>query len=312
MKAYYLLSSLLLLPIFSFSQVGYKEYYGISKEKAEYLIDSLSQYEHTTKEEKIEFGFNKSYLYKHSKQLDKAINEISELILFYPKDYDLYDLRSNYYQDNGQHNKAVQDLSIALLYAPDTAFLNLYVNRASAYSAQQKFQKAYDDLQKAIKIDSTDTGVLNNLGAISDELGRPEEAFIYFNKIIKLEPDFMPGYLNLGFKYQLIGEHEMAIEMFDKVIESDQYLGLSFNNRSYSKLKLGDIKGAFDDVSVSLYVDDSNSYAYRNLALIYIEMKDFDSACKAIEESINKGFIQRYGNEIIDLKNKYCEVSATQ
>ncbi|MBB3698059.1 hypothetical protein KMW28_07665 [Flammeovirga yaeyamensis] len=312
MKYYLLTLSFFTISFFSIGQVGKQHFYDLTEEQVNYYIDSLNQLEFDNETDRITNEVDKSLIYSYYNDYQKAIVIMNDLILFHPKDYKLYHQRGNYHIESNHHQKAIRDFSTALIYAPDSAYVEILVNRAAAFSHIRQFDKAYNDLQKAYAKDSTDLGVLNNLGTVSDELGRKEESFIYFNKIIELDPTFMPGYLNLGFKYQLIGEHEMAIEQFNIVIENSQYLGLSLNNRAYSRLQLGDVKGAYEDVMKSLYVDDTNSYAFRNLALIYIEMKDYEKACEAIDESINKGFIPRYGNEIVDLKNKYCEISSTQ
>jgi tetratricopeptide (TPR) repeat protein len=81
---------------------------------------------------------------------------------------------------------------------------------------------------------------------------------------------------------------------------------LGYSNRSYSRLKLGDTKGAMKDINKSIELYPSNSYAYRNRALIYIEQEKFDKACEDLQTAIDKGYTLSYGEDVINLQKKHC------
>jgi Tfp pilus assembly protein PilF len=68
-----------------------------------------------------------------------------------------------------------------------------------------------------------------------------------------------------------------------------------------------DIKGAIEDINKSLKIYPENSYAYKIKALIYIEKKDFKTACENLELAQSKKYKQTYGNEVEELIAKYCE-----
>jgi hypothetical protein len=63
-------------------------------------------------------------------------------------------------------------------------------------------------LKKAYLIDSIDTGTLNNLAAISDEVGKGDETLKYLFRVLELNPRFYQAYGNIGFKYQQMGNHK--------------------------------------------------------------------------------------------------------
>jgi tetratricopeptide (TPR) repeat protein len=70
--------------------------------------------------------------------------------------------------------------------------------------------------------------------------------------------------------------------------------------------KLGRTKEALTDVNKSLKLDEANSYAYKNRALIYLEMKDTGKACEDLNKALELGFTEQYGNEVKELKIKHC------
>ena len=71
-------------------------------------------------------------------------------------------------------------------------------------------------------------------------------------------------------------------------------------------MKLGDLKGAMGDVNKSIELYPSNSYAFRNRALIFIEMNKIQDACNDLQRSSELGFTKMYGSEVDDLRTKYC------
>lgn len=70
---------------------------------------------------------------------------------------------------------------------------------------------------------------------------------------------------------------------------------------------MGDLKGALADVNKSIKLYPANSYAFRNRALIYIEMNKIKKACEDLQAAIDKGFVQSYGQEVIELQKKHCK-----
>jgi regulator of sirC expression with transglutaminase-like and TPR domain len=50
----------------------------------------------------------------------------------------------------------------------------------------------------------------------------------------------------------------------------------------YAKYKMNDLKNALKDIQRSIALDPSDSYAYRNRALVYLAMKQTDKACEPL------------------------------
>ena len=202
---------------------------------------------------------------------------------------------------------ASDDYEVALgLSTTDTMKYHILTNRSVLKSAVRNFQGAYDDLIQAYRWDTTNVAVLVNLGSACDELGKSDESVMYLMKAIEQDSTCYLAYINLGFHYQTKGEHQLAIDFFDKSLSIEENDPVSLNNRSYSKLQLGDVDGAMEDVSASLKGYPENSYAYRNRALIYLRMNKKNKACADLETAVEKGFTEEYGNEVEKLLKEHC------
>jgi tetratricopeptide (TPR) repeat protein len=225
-----------------------------------------------------------------------------------PKEMYLYSNRGNLLLSLGKFDHAIQDFTTALqLSKDDTTKLTSYTNRAAAKISKRDFNGAYDDLMSAYKIDSTEIATLTNLGAVCDEVGRGDETLKYLLKAVEVDPNFLGAYGNIGFKYQEMGQYKKAIEYFNKVLEFDPNEPLGYSNRAYNRLKLEDTKGAMEDINKSIKIYPANSYAYKVRALVYIEMKDYNKACVDLQIALDKGFTVSYGDDVVNLRKKYCD-----
>ena len=99
----------------------------------------------------------------------------------------------------------------------------------------------------------------------------------------------------------------MFIEYFDKVLEMNPNEPLGYSNRSFNKLKLGDIDGAMTDIEKSIEMYPVNSYAYRIKALIHIEKGEMEKVCENLKIALDKGFTLTFGDEVIKLQEQYCK-----
>ena len=246
------------------------------------------------------------YLYELN-QYQKAYNTYSRAIKV-DGNAQSYAGRGRTLETVSEFKLAIEDYTKAINYAEnDTIKYMELSNRAAAKMKIRDFQGAYKDLIYAYSFDSTSLGILTNLGAVCDEIGKGEETLYYLLKAIEVDSLFYPAYGNIGFKYQEMGEHTKAIEYFNKVLEFNPNEPLGYSNRSYNLYKLGDLKSAHKDIDKSLKLYPSNSYAHRIKALIYLEEGKEQKACEAIQTALDYGFTQQYGDEVIRLQNEHCK-----
>lgn len=239
---------------------------------------------------------------------DSALNVYSKLIELYPNNAIALNQRGLLLNKIQEYDYALQDFDRALyIQNADSIKLSLYINRGAVKQNIRDFKGAYDDYILAYKIDSLNTGTLNNLAAVCDEIGKGDETLGYLFKILKIDSNFIGAYGNIGFKYQEMGDYQTAIKYFDKVLSIDPKDALGLNNRGYNKYKLGDLKAALIDINKSLLFYPANSFAYKNRALVFLAQNKVTDACKDLEKAQNLGFTKMYGDEVEKLKIANCE-----
>jgi tetratricopeptide (TPR) repeat protein len=242
------------------------------------------------------------------KKFKEAHDDFSKAISLDPHNPYYYSSLSLLFYTTQNPEEAIEQANRALEHvgANDTLKYSIINNRANARNMKRDFQGAYYDYMEVLTFDSTSLLALNNLGTVLDELGRPDEATAVLEKVVRLYPNFVGGYGNLAFRYGAKGEYQKALELNNKVLELDPDEALGWNNRGYVKFRLNDMEGALADINKSIQLYPTNSYAFRNRALVYLAQKKTKKACEDLQKAIDYGFTEMYGEEVEELKKKYC------
>jgi tetratricopeptide (TPR) repeat protein len=239
--------------------------------------------------------------------IEEAKNDYDKAVLLAPKEAMFYQHRSGFFMSLQQPDLAMEDNDRALhLVTKDTLKYALILNRGECYRMKRDFQNAYKDFIAALTFDSTSLAALNDVANVLGEMGRSEEATGYLQKVIRLYPDDVGGYLNLAFQYTQMGEYRKALDLNNRALQVDPTAAFAYNNRGFVKYKLNDLKGAMEDVNRSLELYAANSFAYKNRALIFIALKQYHFACDDLKKALSLGFTQMYGDEVQKLLEKYC------
>jgi tetratricopeptide (TPR) repeat protein len=246
--------------------------------------------------------------YSENKNYDKAFKTLDKAIVKMPDSTALYDLRGALSENIRQYEEAIKYFTIGIEKAKNHSIKShLLANRGGTKYRIRDFKGSFSDLTLAFKLDSTNIDALNNLAAVCGDINKPEEALNYYLKSISIDSNYYPAYINLGFEYQAKEDHKKAIEYFDKAIKLEPEDALGYSNRSFSKLKTDDLKNAMNDILHSIKLMPSNSYAFKIKGLIEIEMGELSKACDDFTKSLELGYTNQYGEEVNDMKKKYCK-----
>jgi tetratricopeptide (TPR) repeat protein len=122
-----------------------------------------------------------------------------------------------------------------------------YNNRGTIYLAQGQLEKALEDFDKAIQLDSHFPDPYSNRGSVQHKLGRDEAALADLDAALRLNPNFADAYQNRG-----VIKNSLKL-FFEALADFNQALKLKPDNagvhlgRGISKFYLGDKTGACED-----------------------------------------------------------------
>ncbi|MCF8372742.1 MAG: tetratricopeptide repeat protein [Bacteroidales bacterium] len=170
------------------------------------------------------------------------------------------------------------------------------VRRATLYTYQENFNKAFSDFDMAIALDT------NNLPAY---FGRANARL----KLKELITDFEPQTTTLAGESMNTGVagsysgHPYAeiIADYNKVIELDKNFPYAYYNSSYALCLAGEYDEAIKNLSKTIELKPAFADAYFNRGITYLYLKNTEQACPDLSKAAELGVVEAY-NIIL----RYC------
>jgi tetratricopeptide (TPR) repeat protein len=132
--------------------------------------------------------------------------------------------RANYYRDQGQTQKALNDYSEVIKLAPDKSAA--YNSRGKLYfnsSNRRDWPLALNDYIKALSIEPNNAEYMTNLGAIYAKMDDRSSALKYFSDAININPEHAVAYLNRSIIYQMINRPADALSDIQTYLRFNPY-----------------------------------------------------------------------------------------
>ena len=104
------------------------------------------------------------------------------------------------YQVAGAYDRAIEDLNKAIDLKPK--YVQAYFNRGSAYCGKGAYDRAIADYSKAIELNSDYALAYFNRGSAYRDKGAYDRAIADYSKAIELNPDYALAYFNRGLCWQ--------------------------------------------------------------------------------------------------------------
>jgi radical SAM protein with 4Fe4S-binding SPASM domain len=166
----------------------------------------------------------------------------------------------------------------------------LTVKEAFALAIQNhqnnNLQDARNYYQKVLKIDPNYTPALNNLGVIYKNLQENQKARDCYEKAIEINPNYSDAHNNFGILFKELGEFEKAKECFEKVISIDPNHSQALNNLGTIFQELGElqkVKGCFEK---AIEIDPNYVDAHNNLGVIFKDLGQYQKAKECYKKAI--------------------------
>lgn len=186
-----------------------------------------------------------------------------------------FDEASKYYE-NGDYDKAIKYFQKAIVLKPKDNFdiednIDVYVMIGMSYMCSDDDSK--ECLENIVKYYNL---ALNNIKRVKKTLSK----FIFLKTI----------YDDLGIVYQMLKDIPNAIKYYEKSINFDDKVSVtSYSNLIYVyKNVTKELEKALNLALKFVELDSENERAYLDLALVYVDLENFEKVIKTLEISIEK------------------------
>ena len=242
-----------------------------------------------------------------------GIESMSKSIYLNPEYYQAYAYRSTMYKSIGEHQKALNDIEVAL--KNDTTNIDLIKIQASILYSLSENKRAIEVFNKLLKLDPKDAESLVYRGILHKRLRNYNATLTDFEEAIAINPNYDFAYEARGdfYTYSLAENFEQAIKDYNKVIDNfktnipNQNKAYVFNNRGFAKYQAKDFDGAIEDINASIQLFPENAYAYKNRALVHLSSDNLEPMCADLAKAKALNFEDKYGQEVNNLMQENCK-----
>ena len=119
----------------------------------------------------------------------------------------------------GNPQLARQHYFQALAISPEAP--NVHHGLATCCFLLSDLNGAVYHFQEVLRQDPTRLGAAINLGAVYNQMGRPDDALHVLRQAIKQDPKRAEAYYNMGLAYRLKGQVELAIQSYKEALHHD-------------------------------------------------------------------------------------------
>jgi len=151
-----------------------------------------------------------------------------------------------------------------------------FINRGNAYQNKSDYDKAIQDYDQAIRLDSGSALAFNNRGSAYLHKGVYDRAIQDYDEAIRLDGTSAPAFNNRGRANHFKEKYSEAITDYDQAIELDPDYPLAFYNRALARFDQGFYIASVPDFVRALQLDPSNPYRVIGLYLAKARAGDID------------------------------------
>ena len=121
------------------------------------------------------------------------------------------------------------------------------------------------------------------------------EAIPYFEKAVKIDPNYAKAYFKVGWCKDMLKKYEEAIEAYKEAIRVYKNYVSAYNNLGLDYKKLGRYEEAIEPLKEAIKINPKYSNAHYNLGLVYHELGEKDTAMKEYEilKELNAGLAEQ-------------------
>jgi predicted ribosomally synthesized peptide with SipW-like signal peptide len=142
-------------------------------------------------------------------------------------------------------------------------------NLGRAHWDKGQIEDAVRCYKRAVRLDEKDWNSWTQLGAVLLRKHDPEAAKEAIERALALNPDYSLAHSNLGSVFERMSRSEDAHRAFDTAVEIDAKNGIEshtyYNNRGFTRIRLGNLKGAISDFQQALRIRPDFRLAETNL-----------------------------------------------
>ena len=219
-------------------------------------------------------------------KLDIAEKMLNELYAIEPTNEEIFIQKANIYSKRDDHEKAVEQLNIALKYTDD--FADVYNLIGMEYLFLDQLELAKENFIKCLEEDIEEQSSLYNVVYCFEFLDQDEEAIVFVTNYIEKNPYSEIAWHQLGRLNYGIKKYPEALIAFDyATLIDDEFLG-AFMEKAKALERLKRYAEAIENYQETIKLDDPTSYALLRIGKCYEKLGNKVQALKYYNKTVHE------------------------
>ena len=215
-----------------------------------------------------------SEAYVQSKQYDKALEQLNQIIESSPDDPVVYKVRSRVYLLKGDVLSALEDLNEADRLLPDD--VSVLVMRGQVYRMTGQVAKARQDVDRALSIDGQNAEALLLRSSVSSDMEDYDQAIADLRALLQRNPQSEILRVELARVYSAARRPSRALEIMDAGLADEPQNPTLLRHKADTLLSMGRHKGAIKVYELALEVDSRDVGVLNNFSWVLATSPDDD------------------------------------
>jgi tetratricopeptide (TPR) repeat protein len=243
---------------------------------------------------------NRGWVYHQKKDPTTALAEFNAALAIEPGLMHALWGRGTLHREAGKLEESLEDFTNAIRSAKDDKdFAELHNERGNTYYAQEKYDLALADYDRAIEKNPKHAWAHANRGDALGQMKRYDEAFKSLDAAIALTPRTADGFWNIAGNLWFARErYDYAVNMYANAIQINPGEQMYYRNRGGAERLLERWQDAVNSLTKAVELDPQDADSWNELGLTWFDCGRYDQAIapfsKAIE--IDGASATYYGN----------------
>lgn len=234
--------------------------------------------------------------------IDEAFADLAKAIELDGQNHKAYSNRGNIYADKQDYDKAIEDYQSALAVVPENIYYK--VNLSRLYLLKKDYQRSVALADDVLNQDPLNYYALSYKAAAHCDLKKYNDAAYFYQLLVENYADNSDVYNGLGFCQIYTNELEKAKKNFLRSIKLDPDYAYPYDNLGYVCYLEKDYTEAMRLIEESIQLDLSNSWAYKNRALVYIALGKKAEAKADLLHALELGYTKHYDDDVNNILHK--------
>jgi tetratricopeptide (TPR) repeat protein len=196
----------------------------------------------------------------------------------------------------GQFEEALEKAKPLISLFPKA--VTLHNIQGASNTALQRYDAAIDSYNQAIKIKPDYVDAYYNMGIALKDKGELDAAIDTYKQAIRIKPSYADAYYNMGNALKDKGELDAAIDTYKQAIKIKPDYAIAHYNMGIALKDKGELDAAIESYKQAIKIQPDYSEAYNNMGGALQNQDDLDAAIDSYKQAIKikPDYAEAYNN----------------